>query len=154
MYRSRCMCSKTSVFRELRESNMDKNIFKRPTYVSPFSFLPLSISLYLLLFFSVSLNVASTPYSETGIALYFPKGYWVNSRSQDRDHGAYKSKCMSAIFRADRELTARLELGARAASSSDVSQFPQSTRYERSPRKISLIEHISFTSQERNCLSR
>lgn len=39
-------------------------------------------------------------------------------------------------------------------SSSDISQFPQSTRYERSPRQISLIERVSSTSQERNSLRR
>lgn len=34
--------------------------------------------------------------------------------------------------------------GESKESSSDVSQFPQSTRYERSPRQISLIEHVFF----------
>lgn len=46
------------------------------------------------------------------------------------------------------------EGGEELESSFDVSQFPQSTRYERSPRKISLIERVPFTSRKRNCLSR
>lgn len=69
-----------------------------------------------------------------------------------RSQRAYRSKCTSAIFRANRRFAGGIgSQGGMRGNSTDVSQFPQSTRYERFPRQISLIELVSFTSQERNC---
>jgi len=94
-------------------------------------------------------------FGDTGIASYFPEGRWVNFRSRSRDHGACRSKCTSAIFGAGRVVADRITArgdgeggGEGKEDSSVVSQFPQSTRYERFSRQISpLVERVSFTSQ-------
>lgn len=79
--------------------NMDENIYESRRYISPFylHLSPRSVSLASI-FLRLARRGHSTVFRETGIASYFPEGCWVNSRSENRDHGACKSKCTSAIF--------------------------------------------------------
>lgn len=144
-------CQYTTVFGNVRfavscQSNMDENVLReRRRYVSPFSCL-LFLRVPLLQFFVPFLHFAvsrghSVVFGETGIASYFPEGCWVNSRSPRSQRAYRRSKCTSAIFGwEEREMKGEKEISTRAGRSTMgdrrgmVSQFPQSTRYERFPR--------------------